>query len=137
MKILDYIKVSFQENFTINFSRLHMERGGKHNLFLCIGASIHKYPHDQAKSRQRINMQNNQLEGPYLALLNHLIDRQPPSPGQIVEDIPMHEEEPELEEVQDFLIDEPVVPVAALEEEDEHLQPYQLTFYNRNELIHF
>jgi hypothetical protein len=52
MRILDYIKVSFQENFTINFSRSHMERGGKNRLVLCIGASIHKCPHDQAKNRQ-------------------------------------------------------------------------------------
>jgi hypothetical protein len=86
-------------------------------------------------------MQNNQLEGPYLALLNCLIDRQPSSPGQVMEDIPMHEEEPELKEVQEFLIYEPVVPVAVaaaaveeedqqevLEEEDEHLQPCQLSY---------
>jgi hypothetical protein len=36
-------------------------------------------------------------KAPYLALLNHLIDQQPLSPGQMMEDVPMHEEEPELE----------------------------------------
>ncbi len=56
MRVLDYIKVSFQENFIINISRSHMERGGKNRLFLCIDAPIYKCPHDQAKSRQRLNV---------------------------------------------------------------------------------
>ncbi len=97
MRVSDYIKVSFQENFTINISKSHMERGGKNRLLLCIDAPIYKCPHDQANSRRHLNVWSNQLEGPYLALLNQLIDRQPPSPGQIIEELPMLEEEAEVE----------------------------------------
>ncbi len=54
----------------------------------------------QGKGRQHLNIQNNQLERTYLVLLNHLIEWQPPSLGQIMDDVPMLEEEVELEEVQ-------------------------------------
>jgi hypothetical protein len=66
-----------------------------------------------------------------------------------MEDVPLLEEEAEVAEEEELLVYEAaVVPVGlaaveedeqqeVLEEEHEQLQPYQLTFYYRNELIHF
>ena len=42
-------------------------------------------------------------------MLNRLIDRQPPSPGQIMEEVLMLEEEAEVEEEQELLEDEALI----------------------------
>ena len=76
MRNLDTIRITLQENITINTSRCFLEKGGKNLLFLCINAPLFWSPREQAKSRQRINLQENQLDRAYLNLLHRLLHRQ-------------------------------------------------------------
>jgi hypothetical protein len=93
LRNLDDIRVTLQENITVNASRCFLERGGRNLSFLCINAPLFHSPREQAKSRHRINIQDNQLEGTYLAILNRLSNQQAPEPEPV-----MMEDEPVLVE---------------------------------------
>jgi hypothetical protein len=73
MRNLDTIRIILQENITISTSRCFLERGGRNLLFLCINTPLFPSPSEQAKSRQHSTVAKNQLDGSYLALLNHIM----------------------------------------------------------------
>jgi hypothetical protein len=137
MRNLDNIRVTLQENITVNTSRCFLERGGRNLLFLCIDAPLFCSPRDQIKSRQRLNLQDNQLDGPYLAVLNQLSNRQAPEPN-LIEDPPML-----VEAVEEVAVaaaeEEGLVQVAGEEDNEGHeqLPPYQLTFFYRDNRVRF
>jgi hypothetical protein len=89
-------------------------------LFLCIDAPLFHSSREQAKSRHHINVQDNQLEVTYLALLNCLSNQQAPEPEPMVmEDEAMLIEDAEIEEVEvEEMIEE------AREEEQQQEQEY-------------
>ncbi len=80
-------------------------------------------PREQAKSRQHLTVANNQLDGPYLAILNCLSNWKAPGPDLIedatmlVEDAAEGEEEAEVEDVAEGLVE------AARERDNEGQQP--------------
>jgi hypothetical protein len=136
MRNLDIIRISLQENITVNTSRCFLERGGKNLLFLCIDAPLFRSPREQAKSRHRINIQDNQLEGTNLLLLCRLSNQHAPEPEPIMmEHVPIlveevKEGEAEAEEVVEDVIEE-------AERQEQEYEPYQLTHYYRNQLEQF
>jgi hypothetical protein len=100
MRNLDTIRITLQENIAITTSRCFLESGGKNLLFLCINAPLFWSPLEQTKSRQRINLQDNQLDRAYLNLLHRLLQRQAPKLEPIViDEVPMIMEEATVEEV--------------------------------------
>jgi hypothetical protein len=125
-----------QENITINSSRCFLVRGGRNLLFLCINAPLFCSPREQAKSRHHLLVEYHQLDGPYLALLNHLSHRQAPEP-ELIEDVHVLVEEAAevdaLEEEEEVVLIEEVGLIEATEEEDDegehHLPPYQRTCF--------
>jgi hypothetical protein len=132
---LDTIRITLQENVTINTSRCFLERGGSNLLFLCTDAPLFCSPRDQAKSRQHWLVEYSQLDGPYLAVLNRLLHRQAAEP-ELIEDSPLlvveaAEVDAVEEEVEVVVVaEEGLIEAAEEEEEDQrqhHLPPYQCT----------
>jgi hypothetical protein len=72
LRYLDNLRIAMKENITINSSRCFMERGGRNLLFLCMNAPLFCSPREQAKSRLHLVIENNQLDGAYLAILNRI-----------------------------------------------------------------
>ncbi len=127
MRNLDTIRISLQENITMNTSRCFLERGGKNLVFLCINAPLFRSPREQANSRQCLTMANNQLDVAYLAILNWFSNCLVPE-AELIDDAPMLvEEAAEVEEGDD---EEEGLGEAAGEEDEEgqqQLQSYQLS----------
>lgn len=147
---MDTLITLFQaDNINTCTSRCIFERGSKNLLFLCKDAPMFLSPRNQANSRQRIILQNNQLEGAYLCLLNHQMNQHHLDPEPMINDVPMLEEEAEEQEEEDqemILEEEAAIPRAAQEEQEvaeagvEELgqrHPYQLTLFYQNALLHF
>jgi hypothetical protein len=88
---------------------------------------------------------SNQLEGTYLALLNHLSNNQQlPEPEPVMmEDVPMVEDEAEevegeAEEVVEEVIEEVIEQAREeAEQQEQEYEPYQLTRYYRSQLKQF
>jgi hypothetical protein len=138
-----YNNIFQADNINIYTSRCIFERGGKNLLFLCKDAPMFLSPRNQANSRQHLILQNNQLEGAYLRLLNHQIKRHHLDPEPMIDDVPMLEEEEDQEMI---LEEEAVIPRAAQKEQEvaeagvEELgqrHPYQLTLFYQNALLCF
>jgi hypothetical protein len=97
-------------------------------------------PVEQASSHHHLLLQNNQLDGTYLALLHCLSNQHAPEPEPIMmEDVPMLVVE--IEEIEGEAVE--LVPVVVEEVENQQQQqqqqqqeyePYQLTCYYRNQL---
>ncbi len=117
-----------------------MQAGGKNRLFLCIGFPRFSKPIEQASSRQCLVLQNNQLDGTYLALLHHLSNHQAPEPEPIMmEDVHILVEDAEVEVGEEEEVVEEVIEEEReeAEQQKQHYKPYQLTHNYRNQLEQF
>jgi hypothetical protein len=136
LRNLDNLRIAMQENIIINSSRCFLERGGRDLLFLCINAPLFHSPREQAKSRQRLVVENNQLDEAYLVALNCLSHRQAPElEPMVIDEVPvLVAEAAEVDEEAQGLVE------AAGEEDEEgqqQLPPYQCTIYYHQQCILF
>ncbi len=101
---LQDIKISLQENVTINITRVYLHRGGKNRFFVCVGVPTYTSPKAQLRSNQQLHAtwQDNQLAAAYLVLLDRLSNeiRADFVVEDVVNDVPMLDEEQNEEEHQ-------------------------------------
>ncbi len=86
-----------------------MQARGKNRRFVWLGIPSFFKQVEQASSRQHLLQQNNQLEGPFLALLHRLSNQQAHEPQPIMKDVPMLvEDAEEVEGVAKELVQEAI-----------------------------